>query len=752
MNTYIFSRWVYLAGVVLAVALVVPVVWFPFVLGKLAAFSLLVAVSSIVFVWSGGMHEAVRTKGAPGALLVFLLPLSYLVSWLFSTDRVLGLVGPSLQTDTVLFTSICAVAFLLSFVMFKTLRGAAQLLTVLFWTLVVVALFQFVMILTPQDVFGIAKDSSTNLVGKWNDLGILSCVLALMILVRLEFAVLNRLVRGALIVLACGLALLLGTINFPVAWALVLSGSVILVVVRFLIQRGVPAYALGGALVAVVFLFFGSTLNLGLAKLFPISSFEVRPSYSSTLEVINASRGDSLGRLIVGTGPNTFGEGWLIHKPSEINQSQFWNLDFIVGYSTFVTALGTVGVLGLLGWLVVPALLLAAIIRVVRLRILSREDIVVALGLSATSFALCMSILFYVPSQNVALLFFVVSGATFAFLWRQGQSGITDSPSAGVRVLGLFLGGALVVVALALLFFSGRLFASESFVNRGLVALEQNKKAEALRSAQFASRFVTTGNSLRLATNVQIAELQTIVATTSADTSVQKLFAEAAQEAVSFGKTAVDIDPKNYQSHIVLGNVYAFLATLKVEGALDGARESYKKAALLSPKNPTIALLQARLEAIGENGDGVQTFLRQSLTLKPDYTDAILMAVQIYVAKNDLKNAVVAAEAAVRSAPGIPSLWFQLGVLLWSGGDIKNAVLALERAIELQSNYANAKYFLGLSYWADSQKEKAIQQFVDIATTNPDNAEVQTTLARMRDGTQPLRPDPPTQEIAPVRQ
>src|SRR5262249_48905726 len=154
--------------------------------------------------------------------------------------------------------------------------------------------------------------------------------------------------------------------------------------------------------------------------------------------IINASRAGSVGQVLVGSGPNTFGEQWLLHKPSDVNQSAFWNLDFNVGFSTFITALGSVGLLGVIAWLVPLILVLLSLVRVVRLGVLDREDKVTAAVLSLGSLFLLAAIILYVPSENIILLALVLSGATFGFLWRQGQSSVEaddDVPPAGRVVL-----------------------------------------------------------------------------------------------------------------------------------------------------------------------------------------------------------------------------------------------------------------------------------------------------------------------------
>ena len=114
------------------------------------------------------------------------------------------------------------------------------------------------------------------------------------------------------------------------------------------------------------------------------------------------------------------------------------------------------------------------------------------------------------------------------------------------------------------------------------------------------------------------------------------------------------------------------------------------------------------------------------------------MVVQINVLDKDIPNAITAATAAVRSAPGVPSIWFQLGLLYYTNNEMQNASAALEQAIKLESNYANAKYFLGLAYANLNRTQDAISQFQDLAKTNPENQEVVLILNNLAQGRQPF--------------
>lgn len=772
-----WSRGVYLAGIVLALVLVIPTQWFPFQLAKVAVFAVLLLGCVIMFVAGGGLREVVRAHGAWAVLLVGLIPLAYALSWFFSVDRSVALTGFGIETDTVLFATLVFLTFALAFTFFRTLCTVRLLLTVVFWALVAATLFQLVSIIFGVIPFATFADRSVNLIGKWNDLGILVGLLSVLLLIRAELQTLTPLRRIAIGVLCAVLAVLLGIINFALVWGFILVSCVILGILRLLMQRGeisegsmthwrqrVPWFAAAGALISVLFLFYGSALNSNLTNFFPVSSLEVRPSYSSTLGIITAARsnqqGGSFERVLVGTGPNTFGQEWLQSKPAEVNQSVFWNLDFNVGFSTFVTALGSVGLLGALAWLMPLFLILLALVRAVRLAVLNRGDKIVAVTLGIASLFLLSSIVLYVPSQNIILLSFVLAGATFGFLWRQGQSSVAapegSRPSLTVWAVGVVLIALVLWTSVA----SSKRLIAEAYVGHGASALSRGAVDQALADAARAQTFDNTGDALRLQLQANLAKLGQIASASTAPTiAVQQQFADLVQASIIAGQSAQTLNPQDYRPTLGLAQLYDFLSSLKVQGAAATASTTYGQAAVKNPTNPAIPLALARLAASQNNIAQTTQYLSQALTLKPNYTDAILLVVQLNVAQNDIPSAIKAATAAAQTAPGVAPIWFELGLLYYSAGNATNAAAALEQAVTIQKDYANAKYFLGLSYYILGRTQGAIAQFQDLAVSNPDNAEVKLILGNLTSGKKPfdgaeppVTPTPQARPTAPISQ
>jgi tetratricopeptide (TPR) repeat protein len=762
-----WSRYAFLAGIVLALVLVIPTAWFPFQLSKLAVFTACLAAASVLFVMGGGARDLLRTHGFWLSLAVLALPVVYVVSGLFSVDPAVSFAGFGVETDTTLFVLIASLSFILAATLFRTLRTARTLITVVLWSLAAAMVFQLVSVLFGSSVipFQTFADRSVNLVGKWNDLGLLGALLMILLFIRVELSAASHTWRIGAAVGAAALALLLALVNFPLAWVLLLAGSIIVGILSLLRRRAeshaeepqqvpVPWYAMGGTVVAVALLIFGAAVNARLTSVVPVSALEVRPSLQTTWEVTNAAKEGSVVRTFLGSGPNTFADQWLVRKPAEVNRSAFWNLDFNVGYSTLATALLSVGILGALAWLVPLLLVAAALIRVARLNVLSREERIVATGMSLGALFLLATMVLYVPSQNVILLGFVLAGAAFGFLWRQGRAAsdeLAPTPLKGLVVL--TLAAVLLVSSLSAGFFTARRFVAQAYTGAGLSELSAGNVDAAIAHA---NRGIATDNApdaLRLRVDAGLQKLATIATsqTLSADDAKNKFAAEM-QATEAAGIKAVTTMPQDYRAYFAVGRVYDYLASLRVNQAYESARGAYLAAAQRNPTSPVLPLALARLEAAAGNAQGVADHITRSLTLKPDYTDAILFVVQINVANNDLPSAIQNTIAAVQSAPGVPSIWFQLGLLYLVGGDAKNAIPPLEQALVLVPEYANAKYYLGLAYYAENRPQDAIQKFEELLTANPNNTELQAVLANMRAGKPALDGLTPTtdRETAPV--
>ncbi len=720
-----WARGFYIAGMVAALVAFVPMAWFPLMPAKIALASVLMLVAAALWALASWKEP----HPMPTAAWLFaLVPLCYLVSWGFSADQAVGLVGTGIDSDTLLVVALCAAAGMLGAALFRSVSGASHLLRISFLAIVAAALFQAVVLI--MGLPGPFADKTVNLIGKWNDLGILVLVVGALLLLDLEWGGLSR--RSRYISWALGLVSLwlLAMINFSTLWVLLLVVAAAVGFLSWAKTRRIPWVPAGVAVVCAVFFFFGAPINAALSSVIPVTSLEVRPGLSSTFSIVTQTHGSSIKNTALGMGPNTFGLMWLAHKPAGVNQSQFWNLDFSVGYSTLLTAFGSVGVVGLLAWL-------APFIGMLYLLWRGRGDaerrlVAWSLGLSAVLLWVMMAL--YVPSPNLLLLAFALAGGVVGLLGASGRT--ATRPMAVATVV-------FVLVALAWTgFASTRRSVAEAYVGQAAQALGAGDLAGAQSYTNASLAAERMPENLRLAVTVGGSQL-TQLAAQPVSSSTQQIFTDTLSKTIAYGQEAITKDPLDYRSYLALGQVYGLLAQNKVEGAYDSAKAAYTAAAQRNPTNPTIPLLLARLEGAAGTAQGLTDALKQSLTLKPDYTDAILFLAQVDIARKDIASAINDTKVAAQTAPGVPSIWYELGLLYYANNDAKDAIAPLEQALTLQADYANAQYYLGLSYAAVGRTQDAIAQFTRLNQTNAGNAQVAQILANLEAGKAPLSTSTP---------
>lgn len=757
------ARLIYLVAIAALLLFFVPSALFPLQSAKLALFSTLFAAAALLYALGGGVRNFFALRGSCIVLAVFALPLLYLVSALFSQEPFLFL-GSSIEADTPAFALLAALSLVLAFYAFRTPQGARSLLSATLAVIAAAALLQTLLLFGGADFLGVSNTFSA--AGKWNDFGLLVALGALLAALRAE---LER--RSPLFALFASLAALAATallvlVNFPLAWALLFAGSIAGGFLVWLARRGEPPQGrisllfFGMGILSLVGLVFGAWLNLRLTGLLPLSSLEVRPSPQSTFAVASAD-GASAKKILIGDGPGTFGRQWLMHKPPEVNQSIFWNVDFAVGYSTLSTAFASVGALGVLAWLSPLALLAFGLAAFYRKKVFSglepREQAALA-GLVFGTLFLFAALLWYVPSSPLLLLAFMFGGGALSLVFRHalGERALSLPPffaSASAAA------GAAVLVLCLLSFAAAadRRAVSEAYVSKSFAALAEGGLERALAFAERAQAAEDTLAARSAKFAVLQRQLENMAQEKEPAQEVVREFSARAAEAAALGRSMIADYPTLYRPLLQLARLYEFLGGLGVEGATAAAREALSRAAALNPTNPEIALLQARLEANVGDAAAAERHLAEALALKPNYTDAILGVVRLAIAKNDLGVARSGARMAAQLEPDAAALWFQLGLLEYAAGDANAAAAALERAVALVPEYANAKYYLGLSYARLGRPAEALRQFEDLSASNPDNAEVSLILANLRAGKDPFEGaappvtrNPERRETAPI--
>ena len=521
-------------------------------------------------------------------------------------------------------------------------------------------------------------------------------------------------------------------------------------------NRRISLSSLAVLLASVVLLLGGTGISSFFSKTLKVQTTEVRPNFQTTMDLTISSWKQNIA---LGVGPNRFSEFWAMHKPAEINQTQFWNSDFFSGSGFIPTVAITTGLLGFLSLLAFIAMYILSGVKAIFAQANAGKSRYLSTASFLVSFYLWIMLFLYTPNITVLALAFIFTGLFTATLVPQGIIGlwkinIFSNPKTN------FL-SVLSIVVLLIMSVAGGYFVWERSVasvifQNGVLAYQTSGNIAVVRdSTAKAINMVPSDVYRRGLTEISLADLGKVLGgitnqnqiTDSVRTQAQGLIADSVQSA----KKAVEIDGKNFQNWFALARVYEVLASNGIQGSLENARSSYAEAALRSPSNPAVPLALARLDALSGNIASARENINKAIGLKSNYTDAYYTLAQLEVATNNIPAAVKSVEAAAVIDPTNSGLFFQLGLLKYNQKDYAGSVAAFERAVALVPDYANAKYFLGLSYERLNRRPDAIAQFEQIQKTNPDNSEVNLILTNLRADKSPFTDAKPPVDSKPEK-
>jgi tetratricopeptide (TPR) repeat protein len=780
--------WALIAAGALGTVAFIPSQTIPFIYTKISIFAIGGLVALVLFILARLRRGNVIVPPLPLLGALWILPLAYLLSSLFSGMSFgQAFFGTDLESDTLGFVVLMAALATLTALAFRRgphyrsfFKWGAMLLG-----LIVVAQIGFIIVgkIAPSLV-----TPTVNLVGTFGDLGILLGLGVTLALLALRFLSITGRARIALYV-GGGLALVvLALVNSPLVWGMVALVALALFIEAIMKKRptaedsdfegvamvsgerdmeapeadssglGVPFATL---IIALFFLIGGSTIGNALVTAFNASVIDVRPSWQSTFDVGSHTYAAS---PIFGSGPGTFGNQWLKFRDRSLNDTIFWNVDFTSGIGYIPTSFVTTGVVGVLAWLAFLGLFLFFGVRALLFRTPSDSFMryVSLASFTGALYVFIMSVL-TVPGPVVLMIGFLMLGIFVSSL-RYGRErreyGVifARSPRIGfVIVFGLTL---LLLASVVAAYVVVKRYVGDVSYATATVAYAKGDLPGATTAVNRSILFAPTERAYQLASAIGIARMRQIVAdTTLTPADAQQQFQAALTGGIQAGTTATRLWPKNYQNWVMIGNVYETVVPLNIDGAYENAKASFTQAETLSPTNPTIPFILAQLEIAKGNAAAAEENLVKAITLKRDYTQAIFLLSQLQAQEGKAKEALQAAEAAAYFAPNDPTVLFQVGILRSANGNTDGAIEALGKAVQVNPQYANAHFFLGVMYATKGQLDKALTELNTVAAFSEDNAKaVATDIASLQAGKNPFPasrlgalgiPQSPVQEPAP---
>ncbi|MDE1965819.1 MAG: tetratricopeptide repeat protein [Patescibacteria group bacterium] len=748
------AMWALSVTVALGAIVLIPSASIPFLFTKVSLFALGAIVTLVLYVLARLTRGNVIVPPLPILGALWLLPLAYGLSTLFSgTDPVAALFGTQLDPDTFGFILVLAFTGTLAALIIRRpvhLRAFFKVSTIAFS---IIAVIESLILVIGQFAPAVVSPA-TSIVGSFEDLGMVFGLGIAFSLLAARFLDLGK--RTKLLLVVTGIIALIFTflVNSTVVWVLLALVSLGLFVEAVMSRRGSAAsdadlegaellsddedtagvssaggasHSLGAPLVVLVVALFvligGSTLAGTLDNALGVNVLNVRPSWQSTLAVGGHAIAAS---PLFGSGPGTFGTEWLKYRDASLNSTVFWNIDFISGIGYIPTSFVTTGILGALAWLAFIGALLYFGLNALIFK--TPEDVYVRFVSIATFvgalFVLALSI-FSTPGPVVLIAGFVFIGifvSTLRYAAGKREWGVIFNRSPRI--------GFVIVFALTLVLL-GSIAAAYGVIERYVGTVELVKAGNALTAGNLdaadaavsqATLFAPTGTAYHLESSIAQARMASVANdTTLSKTDAQTKFQAALSAAIQAALTATKVAPDDYQNWLALGDTYAAVVPLNIQGAYDNAKTAYEHAETLNPTNPTIMLTLAQLEAANKNLDAARTDLQKAISLKNDYTQAIFLLSQVEVQAGHTKDALSAAEAAAYFAPTDQNVLFQVGILRFASGDTAGAIAALASAVAANPQFANARFFLAGAYAKNADYKDALDQMNAIAALSADN-------------------------------
>jgi tetratricopeptide (TPR) repeat protein len=703
----------------------------------------------------------------PLVLSLCAVVLTLILSTIFSNNIGISLFGRQITTSSLLgIISLIALAFSV-YTFFDDVKSKTRIFAVIFISGVVAVLIHLFSIVFPFfPSMGFFVNGASNTVGGMMDLGIFSLLIVISSILVLQYISHSPLYKiFGWIGLISGMILLF-ILNSALLFVLAIIFTLSYVVIQVMSDRGeldtddnksknISHSALAVFILSILFLLIGGKASVLLGSYFNAQLFDVRPSFDATFEVTkDVFVHESIMTKVLGVGINRFDIAWLKYRPESINISQFWDTDFVNGYS-FITSVGvTQGILGLIAWLSVIIFGFYFIYRVISL--IQKSERINFLHIYITlvfTFLLTILIVFN-PSYVLFTLFFVFLGLFISILKdldliKFREFSIIQSPRISFAyILTLVLFMIFVVYGV---YIQTTQYVSRVLFDNATIAFAQNNNVDEAIQKIINLKFISNSDvydraliDLGMSKLGQIVQNQNLTQEQALD-----MFGETLRSIVVIGQNALAYDSNSYVTHLALLEVYKNLVTFGVADAKEEAFNMINRIEVLVPNNPTVHLERARVHALNREYDSAIENIEKALILKPNYTAAAFLLSQIQVEQGKIDEAISTTKALILANRFDANSHFRLGMLYYNQNKYQDAIVSFENALLIVPSFQNARYFLGLSYYQNNRSSDAIIVFENLNILFPENQEIQKILVNMKSGLSALDGIAPTPESRP---
>ncbi|MBI4038315.1 O-antigen ligase family protein [Candidatus Daviesbacteria bacterium] len=348
---------------------------------------------------------------------------------------------------------------------------------------------------------------------------------------------------------------------------------------------------------------------------------------------------------ILGTGPASYSYNFTQYKPIEINRTELWNLRLNTAHNQFLQTWAEEGGTGVL-----LLILISAIFLVMALKHRDGEG----LALSGMIFLLIMALSPQtVLTQTGGFLIFSLFMVSLAIKRQTPPTSVDLAGNSTHFLIPTLVILPFIGIALAGVFFLGKLTLGEVYHRAALVAVAQNKGLDAYNNLVAAERFNSSIDLYRidlLQTNFALAnaiaaqrgpsEASPAGSLTDRDKgNIQTLL----QQAIAEGRAAIALAPRSAANWETLALLYRQIQGVATNG-LQFSLDSYGRAIFLDPLNPFLRLSVGGIYYQAKNYDLAVRFFDDAVSLKPDYANALYNLAIALRDKGNIQEAIQVTE------------------------------------------------------------------------------------------------------------
>lgn len=739
---------------ILALLAIMPLVFIPGMIGPFKTFfAVFVVLISIIVGSFGILRKGTIPRSVPLILLAWLGVVgASFVSALLSDNLVYSLRGDMIETQTVSFLLLLGIIMLLVLAFGQDKKMAMWMIIIPIFTSTILGIHQilrFFFDFTFLD-FGVLSASSDTLVGGFNDLGIfLTATILIMLIGVIQLALPRLILFGVLAILLINLFVLM-VININYLW--IVLGLTSLLLLMFLLTKDrfvtsstpVPVSIMSVIIMSLVFVvsavFFvgGSNLGSTVSTWVGVDYTEVRPSFTATLDIM---RNVMANNAFTGIGPNRFVDAWQLYKDQSINQTIFWNTGFSFGSSYILTWFATTGIIGVLAWMTFFTLFLYRGIKTLFMTD-NRDSLWFFIGTVSFVLALFLwgTLWLYVAGSYILVLAAIMTGL---YLVAERSLRMYDevttpklfvSTRAGFVLIGVVM--LVVVGTVSIGYTMSRQFVSlTTYVNATKNVAGEDAIDLVIGRLAKAYSYYPSDIYLRDIIAYQVVQLNSLLALSEPDAGQKQEFNSIVENIVRVANESVQLRPFRARSWAILGDVYALLSQLGIEGADLRATETYEKAKILDPQSPYYPLQIGLLTVRSGDREVGRAKIGEALQLKQNYVEALSLLAQLDIDEGNIEQAIRITEALVVLEPNNGGRLYQLALLYGAAKNRESAVAVLDKAIELNPQFANARYLRSLHLYVAGDVTEAVKELEAVRDLDENNLSVNQIIIQMQAGT-----------------